>query len=246
MFFSKKKKVRKRKKKISLNAILWIILVAFTFFYALSNFGTIRTLLYQFTSTEESTTKKEKQTPIKEDTSSLQSKEEKKNEDSFSTGNTPSNDPPPLSTKDVDNIVTTVYFVKMNNDGLFTMIPRKRNIERTNAILTNTLKELFKGPTQKEQNNNIKSFIPKAGLVRSIYVKDNIAYLDFNDEFQFNSGGPIASMAQLFQIVYTSTEFPTIDKVQILIEGKSVLFLSGDSGIAIKNPIDKIYLRSKL
>jgi spore germination protein GerM len=45
-------------------------------------------------------------------------------------------------------------------------------------------------------------------------------------------------VAQLQQIIYSTTEFPTVDRVQILIEGKRVEYLGGE-GIYIGEPISR-------
>jgi spore germination protein GerM len=80
--------------------------------------------------------------------------------------------------------------------------------------------------------------IPKGTILLSAAVKDGIAYLNFNESFKFNTMGVEGYMAQLKQIVFTSTEFSTVKKVQFLVEGELVEFLSGE-GVYIGKPLDR-------
>ena len=61
--------------------------------------------------------------------------------------------------------------------------------------------------------------------------------MDFSENFLFNSFGLEGYMGQLKQIIYTATEFPTVKRVQILIEGQVKSYLG--EGIFIGNPLTR-------
>ena len=61
-------------------------------------------------------------------------------------------------------------------------------------------------------------------------MKDGTAYLDFSEAFRFNSLGKEGLSAQLQQVVYSATEFSTVKRVQILLEGKTADYL-GPEGL---------------
>ena len=82
------------------------------------------------------------------------------------------------------------------------------------------------------------SMIPTEAKLRGVVVKDDTAYLDFTESFRFNPSGMDAMSAQLQQVVYAATEFPSVKKVQILIEGKTVRYL-GPEGIRIDQPLTR-------
>jgi len=70
----------------------------------------------------------------------------------------------------------------------------------------------------------------------SAYIQNGIAYLNFNDAFEFNPMGVEGFVAQLQQVVHTAIEFPSVSRVQFLINGKKMNYLGGE-GIYIGKPI---------
>jgi spore germination protein GerM len=80
--------------------------------------------------------------------------------------------------------------------------------------------------------------IPSGVRLRNVYVRCNTAYIDFSDEFRFNSLGQIGLQAQVSQVVYTATEFKNVRDVQILIEGQKIEYLSSE-GPFIGSPISR-------
>jgi spore germination protein GerM len=81
------------------------------------------------------------------------------------------------------------------------------------------------------------SLIPSGVKVLSAAVRGATAYINFSEEFQFNSYGAEGYAAQLRQIVWTVTEFPTVQEVQVLIEGRRTDYLG--EGIWIGSPINR-------
>ena len=100
--------------------------------------------------------------------------------------------------------------------------------------MADALKELLKGPSATEAKTGCQSYIPEGSKLLGISIKDGIATLNFNEEFQFNNYGPVGSNVQLMQVVYTATSFSTVKKVQFLIEGKKLDYLS--EGVWVGSP----------
>ena len=69
-------------------------------------------------------------------------------------------------------------------------------------------------------------------------VVDGVAYLDFNDAFEFNTNGVEGYSCQLMQLVYTATAYSTVNSVQFLIEGQKKEFL-GSEGQRIGSPLSR-------
>lgn len=112
-----------------------------------------------------------------------------------------------------------VYLVEYDeNTGSITLIFRKRNIENNNSI-EETIKTLLRGATDNENKNNIISCIPKDTELLDIFVEGNTVYLNFNESFEFNPLGNEGTMLQIYQLVYTATQFEGIDNVIFLIDG---------------------------
>ena len=112
-----------------------------------------------------------------------------------------------------------VYLVEYDeNTGSITLIFRKRNIENNNSI-EDTIKTLLNGATDEENRDNIISCIPKDTELLDIFVAGDTVYLNFNESFEFNPLGNEGTMLQIYQLVYTATQFEGIDNVIFLING---------------------------
>ena len=63
-------------------------------------------------------------------------------------------------------------------------------------------------------------------------------FLNFNENFEFNSVGVEGCITQLMQIVYTATDFSTVKSVQFLVEGEKKEYL-GTEGQWIGSPLSR-------
>ncbi|WP_296320023.1 GerMN domain-containing protein [Treponema sp. UBA3813] len=126
-----------------------------------------------------------------------------------------------------------ICFVALDSDGLVVRKEVSRSVAK-DSPLAEALKELLKGPSATEAKTGCQSYIPEGSKLLGISIKDGIATLNFNEEFQFNNYGPVGSNVQLMQVVYTATSFSTVKKVQFLIEGKKLDYLS--EGVWVGSP----------
>ncbi|MFO7780163.1 MAG: GerMN domain-containing protein [Spirochaetia bacterium] len=131
-----------------------------------------------------------------------------------------------------------IYYIRVTEDGTIYPHQVERMVSYVNSPMTQTLNALLKGPTTEELNLGLLNLIPENTQLISAAVEDGVAYLNFNESFRFNPMGVEGFVAQLQQIIYSTTEFPTVDRVQILIEGKRVDYLGGE-GIYIGDPIGR-------
>lgn len=162
-------------------------------------------------------------------------KEEEKN-------NKPSDQPKPNETvKKENNTPKTkvkLCFVNVDSDGKVIRKVVSRDIDKSNAPLTNTIKTLLDGPSSADKN--CMSLIPQGTKLLGASVKNGIATLNFSDEFEFNGINADSYRAQLMQVVYTATEFSTVESVQFLIEGQRKDYMgSEDFQIWIGSPYSR-------
>jgi germination protein M len=129
-----------------------------------------------------------------------------------------------------------LFFISVTEDGQIDMKGVIRPVEYIDAPLTATLGALLQGPTTAEVNQGLISLISPQTRINSVYIKGNAAYIDFNEAFRFNSLGKEGMIAELKQVVYTATEFPTVKAVQILVDGEVTKYL-GPEGVAIDKPL---------
>jgi len=131
-----------------------------------------------------------------------------------------------------------LFFVTVDPAGRLLMKSVIRPIPASDSPLRDTLEALLKGPTSQELNGGMLSMIPTEAKLRTVTVSGVTAVVDFNESFRFNTQGVEALNAQLRQVVYAATEFPSVKDVQVLIEGKKVRSL-GTEGVRIDTPLSR-------
>lgn len=137
---------------------------------------------------------------------------------------------------------TTLFFIRVSDDGRILAEPVQRTIRFTGGPLTRTIEALIEGPNADDLNKGLLSLIPGDTQLLSARVEAGVAYLNFNEAFRFNTMGLEGYLAQMQQIVHTATVFSTVDAVQILIEGEIVDYLGGD-GVYVGAPLTPADLR---
>ncbi|HSV56440.1 MAG TPA: GerMN domain-containing protein [Magnetospirillaceae bacterium] len=142
--------------------------------------------------------------------------------------------PAPLRTRTV-----SLYFVRIDGDGLIVRHQVRRSIPATDAPLTDAIESLLKGPGEEELRRQLLTLIPLDTRLLSAQVRGTTAYLNFSEAFMYNSYGIEGYAGQLKQVVWTATEFPTVQDVQILVEGRRREFLAGE-GVYIGRPLSRI------
>lgn len=131
-----------------------------------------------------------------------------------------------------------LFFISVTEGGQIAMKGVIREVEYVDAPLTATLEALLQGPTTAEVNQGLISLISPQTRINTVYIKGATAYVDFNEAFRFSSLGKEGMVAELKQVVYTATEFPTVKEVQILVEGERSRYL-GPEGVAIDKPLGR-------
>ena len=130
-----------------------------------------------------------------------------------------------------------VYFTQVNNDGQILQSRATRRLPVTQSPMMDALNVLLAGPSAEELGRGLINLIPPNTRIVSATVRGNTAYINFSEDFLFNSFGAEGYIAQLRQIVWTVTEFSNINDVQILIEGRRLDYLG--EGIWIGSPISR-------
>jgi spore germination protein GerM len=103
--------------------------------------------------------------------------------------------------------------------------------------MTDVIQALLAGPTAEESRRGLISLIPQGTKMLSAAVRGNTAYINFSEDFQYNTFGVEGYAGQLRQLVFTVTEFPNVTDVQILIEGRRIDYLG--EGIWIGSPLNR-------
>lgn len=131
-----------------------------------------------------------------------------------------------------------LHFISVDPDGTTRTVAVDRELPQSDSPLRDAIVALLAGPDAREKGQGLASMIPAETRLRSATVKSRTAFLDFTESFRFTAGGVEGLAAELRQVVSTATEFPTVDRVQILIEGEKVRFL-GTEGVRIDEPLSR-------
>ncbi len=131
-----------------------------------------------------------------------------------------------------------LYFVKVNEDGTFSIAGTSRPVYYNDSPLRETLITLLNGQSTSEISQGLLTMISNETVLRNVYVRENTAFIDFSDNFLFNRFSHEGLIIQLKQVVYTATEFQNINNVQILIEGKIQEYLSTE-GFYMGGPLSR-------
>jgi germination protein M len=133
---------------------------------------------------------------------------------------------------------TRLFFINVDQNGTLSMKGVIRTIPVTDSPLRDAVQTLLNGPTAQELNVGLLSMVPTETKLRGVTMHGDTAYIDFDESFRFNTQGVEALQAQLRQVVYSATEFPTVKSVQILIDGKKVRYL-GTEGVRVDEPLSR-------
>lgn len=125
--------------------------------------------------------------------------------------------PPPEKPKPAAMMNAKLFFAQVDADGNVNRKSVVRQIPKSDSPLTDTIKALLAGPQSSEK---CMTLIPQGTRLLGASVRGGIAALNFSEEFEFNAIGADGYRAQLMQVVFTATEFATVESVQFLIEGK--------------------------
>ena len=132
----------------------------------------------------------------------------------------------------------SLFFVRIDDDGIIVRQEVKRQIAVSDSPLLDSLAALLKGPSEDEIRKKLVSLVPQGTKLLSAQVRGSTAFLNFNEAFMYNHYGIEGYAGQLKQIVYTATSFPTVQDVQILVEGEKHDYLGGE-GVYIGKPLSR-------
>ena len=103
------------------------------------------------------------------------------------------------------------------------LVPVQRLPLTSTGPATASMRALLAGPTGLERSKGYTTVIPRGTIMRSISVTGDVATVDLSWQFSRDVQLESKTMRQrLAQVVYTLTQFNTINGARIRVEGKSV------------------------
>lgn len=115
----------------------------------------------------------------------------------------------------------TLYFASADGQSLVvqeTEVHYNKNIARERLII----EYLLKGP----KDSDVIGVIPSGTKVLNVTVADGVCYVNFDSTF-LEQRGDVSSQVVLYAIVDSLTELSYVNKVQILVDGGSIMPANG-------------------
>lgn len=145
--------------------------------------------------------------------------------------------PTPTATPAGTSIVRA-YFHLGGEPGSAGLVGVLREVPKTKAVATAAMNALLAGPSSKESAERvITSAVPAGTQLLGLSIADRIATVDLSSEFE-SGGGSASVLNRLGQVVFTLTQFPTVDAVLFRIEGRPVTVFSSE-GIVLDGPVTR-------
>jgi len=109
-----------------------------------------------------------------------------------------------------------------------------RSVPASEAVATAAMNALLQGPDDRERAAGLTTAIPAGTELRGIDIDGGIASVDLSGDFA-SGGGSLSMQARLAQVVYTLSQFDTVEAVVFMLDGKVVESIGGE-GVAVDGP----------
>jgi len=137
--------------------------------------------------------------------------------------------PPGATVTPERSMVVALYFLQGEHLAVV-----RRALEETPRVGTAALAALLTGPTPQEAAWGFTTEIPAGTQLRDLAIADGIATVDLSSPFT-SGGGSFSMRARVAQVVFTLTQFPTVQAVRFRIDGQPVTTIGGE-GVVVDPP----------
>ena len=145
---------------------------------------------------------------------------------------TPTTTAPEQTGTQPSKLALEVWFSRDNG-----LVAVRRAHAPTQLVATAAMKALLDGPTAEERSAGLTSAVPPGTRLLGIAIHDGLATVDLTSEYQ-SGGGALSMQTRLGQVVYTLTQFPTVQKVRFRLDGSPVNVFSSE-GIVLSHPVGR-------
>ncbi len=105
------------------------------------------------------------------------------------------------------------------------LVPVVRTVPATRAVATAAIRELLVGAASDE--HGLVTMIPAGTQLLGITTDGRVATIDLTGTFE-SGGGSASMLGRLAQLVYTVTQFPTVDTIRLRLDGQPVESIGGE------------------
>ncbi len=138
----------------------------------------------------------------------------------------------PTATGGDEVTVLSVFFIR--DEQIATV---HRTVPKTQQVAAAAMAELLAGPTAEDEAVGMSTSIPDGTEYLGTTIDEGVATIDLSGEFE-SGGGSFSMAARLAQVVYTLTQFPTVDFVEFRLDGEPVEVFGGE-GVVLDRPVGR-------
>ena len=132
------------------------------------------------------------------------------------------------------------------------LVPVLRTVPRSSDTAAAAMEALLAGPSAKEQaaRPQVLTLIPADSRLLGIDISRGLATVDLSSEFASLTPesawdeGIFELRGRLAQVVYTLTQFPTVDRVSFKLDGKPVRVFSSQE-VVLNTPVTRATYRDR-
>ena len=137
-----------------------------------------------------------------------------------------------------NTIVRAYYFLGSFTDNAG-LTPVLREVPKTQAVASAAMNGLLDGPNEAELGARPAMYtaIPEGTRLLGLRVENGIATVNLSREFE-SGGGSASVLGRLAQVVYTLTQFPTVQGVRFELDGEPVEVFGGE-GVVLTEPVGR-------
>jgi len=145
--------------------------------------------------------------------------------------------PAPATTAEQEPRQLLVYFLRDEKLGV-----APRTVAATEGVGAAALRELLAGPGELERDAGFQTAVPAETELLGLSIADGVATVDLSGAFAAG-GGSLSMQSRVAQVVYTLTQFPTVERVAFRLDGKPVEAIGGE-GILVDPPVARAAFES--
>ena len=121
------------------------------------------------------------------------------------------------------------------------VVPLVRTVPRIGSVdekVRNAVTLLLQGPTEAEAAAGYDSALPQEAQLLNVFREGDTVFLDFSKQID-EGGGTETMVERLRQIVYTATQFQSVNKVRFLIDGQLIKYFSSEGLTQVEHPVSR-------
>ncbi len=125
-----------------------------------------------------------------------------------------------------------VYFVRGEKMGVV-----RRTVGETEGVGAAAVRALLAGPSDVERDAGFSTSVPDGTELLGLSIAGGLATVDLSGSFD-DGGGTLSMTSRIAQVVYTLTQFPTVERVAFRLDGEPVEAIGGE-GVIVDPPVSR-------